>query len=51
MKRMFAAVLLLLLSGSLFGQGTQWYPGTFDEALTEAQGKNKLVLIFFFSKN
>ena len=41
--------VFLLLAASAFGQGVQWYQGSFDQALSQAAAEDKKVLLFFNS--
>ncbi len=50
MKKWILVSLLLLFVSSVFGQGTQWFTGSLDEAMVEAENAEKDVLIFAWSR-
>ena len=50
MRKGIALFLLFLIPFSAFGQGTQWFKGSFDEALAEGGEQNKLIMLFFYSQ-
>ena len=49
MKRIFAALILILLASSIFAQGADWFKGSFEDAKAKAAQENKHVLIDFYS--
>jgi hypothetical protein len=49
MRKSIIAASFLLLTLSAFGQGTRWFDGSFEEALTKAGTENKLIFVFPFS--
>ena len=49
MKRFITIVLFLMFAFSAFGQGTQWFKGSFEEAEVKAREDGKLIVVFFYS--
>ena len=49
MKRLIAIVLFLMFAFSAFGQGTQWFKGSLEEAGIRAKEDGKLIVVFFYS--
>ena len=49
MRKCLAVTLFTLFGISAFGQGTQWFKGSFDEALEKAGSENKMVVVYFYS--
>jgi hypothetical protein len=49
MNKAAVILLVLILAASVFAQGSVWFEGTYDEAKTLAQEKEKLILIDFSS--
>lgn len=49
MRKRMAILVLLLLAGSAFAQGVQWFDGSFEAAKAKAKVEQKLILINFFS--
>ena len=49
MRKCLAVTLFTLFGISAFGQGTQWFKGSFDEALEKAGSENKMAVVYFYS--
>ncbi len=49
MKKLFIVLVLLLFAAPAMADGTDWFRGTFKEALAKAAKEDKLVLIDFYS--
>ncbi len=49
MRKLMILSLILLFSATAFADGTEWFKGSFDEAMDLAKKEGKLILIHFTS--
>ena len=49
MKNKITVVLLLVFCITAFAHGTEWFKGSFEEAMTLAKKEGKMILIHFTS--
>ena len=49
MKKTVTIAAILLIAALAFGNGTEWFKGSFEQAKATAQREGKLLLIDFYS--
>ena len=51
MRKHFSAFIILLFATLTFANGTEWFKGSFEEAMEKAAKEGKLILVHFYSPN
>ena len=49
MRKTLSILMFFLLAAAAFGNGTNWFKGSFEEAKDKARKEGKLILIDFYS--